>query len=58
MGAYLGFQKIPEKYIQPLEVRTVIEEIALDLFEDCKMSEYGEYRDQKWIEKYCLGIYG
>lgn len=57
MGAYLGFQKIPGKYIQPLEVRTVIEEIALDLFEDCKMSEYGEYRDQKWIEKYCLGIY-
>lgn len=55
MGAYFGFKEIPEKYIQPLEIREVIEEIAVDLFEDCKMSKYSDYRDKKWIEKYCIG---
>ncbi|MCX4267462.1 MAG: ADP-ribosylglycohydrolase family protein [Lachnospiraceae bacterium] len=57
MGAYLGIKGIPEKYIQPLEIKEVIEEIAVDLFEDCKMSECGEYRDEKWVEKYCTGNY-
>ena len=58
MGAYLGFRKIPQKYIEPLELKEVIEEISVDLYEDCRMSEYGSYRDDKWIAKYCTGKYG
>lgn len=58
MGTYLGFYKIPQKYIEPLELKDVIEEIAIDLFEDCRMREYGDYNDDKWIAKYCTGEYG
>lgn len=58
MGAYLGFHKIPQRYIEPLELKDVIEETAVDLFEDCRMSEYGNYNDDKWIAKYCTGEYG
>lgn len=58
MGAYLGIRKIPQKYIEPLELKEVIEEIAVDLYEDCRMSEYGDYNDDKWITKYCTGEYG
>ena len=58
LGAYLGFEKIPAKYIEPLELKEVIEEISVVLFEDCKMSEYGEYRDEKWERKYCEGSWG
>ena len=58
LGAYLGFEKIPLKYIEPLELKEVIEEIAVDLYEDCKMSEYGNYHDEKWYAKYCTGTYG
>ncbi len=58
MGAYLGYQSIPRKYIEPLELKEVIEEIAQDLYEDCKMSEYDSYRDEKWIAKYCACTYG
>lgn len=39
----------------PIEL---IEEISVDLYEDCPMSEYGSYRDDKWIAKYCTGKYG
>lgn len=58
LGAYLGFESIPAKYIEPLELKEVIEELAVDMFEDCKMSEYGKYRDEKWIKKYCEGSFG
>lgn len=58
MGAYLGYDKIPQKYIEPLELKEVIEELAVDLCEDCKMSEYGSYHDEKWYKKYCEGTYG
>lgn len=57
MGAYLGQQSIPDKFIRPLELREVISEIAVDLFEDCKMEEYGDYYDDKWFSKYCTGEY-
>ncbi|MBS6643877.1 MAG: ADP-ribosylglycohydrolase family protein [Clostridiaceae bacterium] len=57
IGAYLGKQHIPGKFIEPLELKEVISEIAVDLFEDCKMSEYGDYHDDKWYSKYCTGDY-
>lgn len=58
MGAYLGIGSIPDKYIQPLELREVMEEMVSDLYEDCKMGEYNDYRDEKWIDKYVTGTYG
>ncbi len=57
LGAYLGLSAIEDKYIGPLELKEIILEVASDLYEDCKMSEYGDYKDEKWIEKYCTGVY-
>lgn len=52
MGAYLGYEAIPQKYKANLEFHDVLMELAEDLFNDCQMSEYGEYVDRAWIEKY------
>lgn len=53
LGARLGLQGIPEKYIEKLELKDVILEIADDLYHDCQMSEYDfEHRDPVWIQKY------
>ena len=52
MGAALGLQAIPEKYLEKLELRDVILELADDLFNDCQMEEYGDYEDPVWEAKY------
>ena len=52
LGAYLGLSAIPQKYLDKLELKDVITEIADDLYNDCQMSEYGSYHDEKWIKKY------
>ena len=52
LGAYLGFSAIPQKYIDNLELKNTIIELADDLYNDCQMSEYGKYRDPIWILKY------
>ncbi len=57
LGVYLGINQIPEELIKPLELRDVIEELAVDMHEDCKLSEYGDYRDEKWWKKYGIGEY-
>jgi ADP-ribosylglycohydrolase len=58
LGAYFGYDKIPEKFLTNLELRELIEELATDLYEDCKMSEYSGYRDPVWISKYIDNDYG
>ena len=52
VGASLGLGAIPKKYLETLELRDVILELADDLFNDCQMTEYGEYRDPVWLAKY------
>lgn len=52
LGASLGAEKIPQKYVDTLELRDVILEIADDLYNDCKMTEYGDYYDPVWVAKY------
>ena len=49
---YFGAEKIPQKYVDTLELRDVILEIADDLYNDCKMTEYGDYYDPVWVAKY------
>ena len=58
MGAYLGMRGIPEKYIEHLELKDTILEIADDLYNDCKITEYGTYRDEVWEHKYIYHDYG
>jgi len=38
--------------LKDLELRDIIEVIAEDLYNDCKMEEYGDYYDPAWDSKY------
>lgn len=57
LGAYLGLKGIPKKYLDNLELKDVILEIADDLYNDCKISEYGSYHDEIWEQKYIYKTY-
>ena len=57
LGAYLGMKAIPPKYLHELELKDIILEIANDLYNDCKISEYSPYRDEIWEEKYIHKTY-
>ena len=55
LGACLGFNAIPEKYIEHLELRDLIIEIADDLYHDCPLDSWNiaETPDEiKWENKY------
>lgn len=57
LGAYLGYEKIADKYKTALELSDTILEIADDLFNDCKMSEFGKIYDPVWDRKYIRAVY-
>ena len=57
LGAYLGLKGIPAKYLDQLELKNIILEIADDLYQDCKISEHGSYRDAIWERKYIQNDY-
>lgn len=57
VGAYLGLKGIPQKYLENLELKDVILDIADDLYHDCKISEYGSYYDEVWKRKYIDNAY-
>lgn len=48
----MGESAIPAKFLEKLELRDIIQEVADDLDNDCKMTEYGDYRDPIWVAKY------
>ena len=52
LGAYLGYDAIPQKYKEHLELHDVIIEIADDLYKDCQISEYDTKCDEVWERKY------
>lgn len=57
LGAHLGMSAIPDKFLNNLELKETILEIADDLFNDCKISEYGEHKDDVWERKYIAHTY-
>ncbi len=57
MGTYLGYSSIPDKYIENLELKNVILELADDLYHDCRISEYSSYHDRIWEQKYIKKTY-
>lgn len=57
LGAYIGYDAIPQKFKTGLEIIDTILEIADDLFNDCKMSEFGKVYDPVWDRKYIRAIY-
>lgn len=52
LGAYLGLDKIPQKYLDKLELRDIILDVADDLFHDCETSGFDSCRDAIWTQKY------
>ena len=51
MGVYLGYDSIPEYYIDHLELKDVIYEMANDLAAEVPGDRYSDY----WISKYVHG---
>jgi ADP-ribosylglycohydrolase len=57
LGAYLGLSSIPKQYIQNLEFRDVILELADDLYNDCQIGEYTSAHNEIWEQKYIHRTY-
>ena len=57
LGTHLGFEKIPQRFKDGLELYDTIIEIADDLYNDCQMSEFGKVFDPVWDRKYIRGVY-
>lgn len=57
LGTRLGFEAIGGKFRQNLELYDTILEIADDMYNDCKMSEFGKIYDPVWDRKYIRAIY-
>ena len=57
LGAYLGLKGISKKYLDNLELKEVIFEITDDLYNDCKITEYGSCHDEIWEQKYIYKTY-
>ena len=52
VGAYVGMQGIPIKFLESLELKKVLLEVAEDLYFDCPVSEFNQKNDRHWVEKY------
>lgn len=52
LGALLGAEQIPEFFLDSLELRDIIEEIAYDLWTDCPMTRNSAFYDVDWARKY------
>lgn len=52
LGAYIGYDNIDRKWIDNLELKEVIMEIAIDLCHKCQYEEFGSYKDPYWEAKY------
>lgn len=55
LGAHLGYDAIPQKYKDNLELHNLILEVADDLCNDCQIDEYSS--DILWERKYILANY-
>lgn len=56
LGASLGFDAIPRKFLERLELLDVCLEIAEDLHHDCQLNASGEV-DELWASKYISMTY-
>ena len=52
LGCLLGDSGLPEFFLEPLELRPIIEEIARDLWTDCPMTAKSSFYDEDWWRKY------
>ena len=61
LGAYLGLSGIPQKYLENLELRDLILELAEDLYDDCPLRSSSDPQNpsaSRWYDKYVSVTYG
>jgi ADP-ribosylglycohydrolase len=54
IGAYLGYDAIPDYYKDNVELKDTILELADDMSIDIPISEYSTNKDEKWESKYLI----
>jgi ADP-ribosylglycohydrolase len=52
LGAYLGADKIPQKFVDKLELKDIVTEIAEDLYHSCEVIGDNSSMDEVWRKKY------
>lgn len=52
LGAMLGAEGIPDFFLECLELRDIIDEVAYDLWMDCPMTRGSAFYDVDWARKY------
>lgn len=57
VGSFLGYDKIPQKYLNNLELKEVILDISKDLFIRCPLSKIDNKADNIWEKKYIYMTY-
>lgn len=57
LGAWLGYRAIEDKWLQKLEMRAIILDMADDLCYGCMMSETGDFKGSVWEGRYVHGRY-
>ena len=55
LGARLGEDALPEFYLDCLECRSVLRELAKDLYQGCPIEKGDVFFDDAWESKYCYG---
>lgn len=55
LGARLGVDALPEFYLECLECRDVLQELADDLYQGCPIETGDTFFDDEWDGKYCHG---
>lgn len=51
-GAICGYDKIPDKWKEKLELEKLILELSDDLYMGCRINEYTAQEDPVWVNKY------
>lgn len=52
LGAALGYEAIDPKWKKGLELHGALLELADDLCDECRMSEFSSFQDEAWLSKY------
>ena len=55
LGARLGEDALPEFYLECLECRDILRELADDLYQGCPIEKGDVFFDDEWDSKYCHG---
>ena len=55
LGARLGEEALPEFYLECLECRDILRELADDLYQGCPIEKGDVFFDDEWDSKYCHG---